>query len=304
LLVPWSVNNNQAAMRARPLPPEFYQTATGVYVTNRVMWDGGFTTPVSVITGGVAARTTRAIGDQQLLSATNTVGYGLRWNKPTGQAAFLRLPQAITVLVICYNAAGAVIGGSAPYYAQGTSVATGSFGGADLYRMNTKWVYLHPDVASFDLITCSYTSGQRRLVDVQNFEVTIGDDLTPNFYSASGPNRISDTATIRTMLPVGAAFDGTATNGWRNTARARTTVSVAALSGASTIDVASITGINNGDTIAVELDTVLIAAGGEQQWHHTTVNGAPAGSTITLTATLPAGVAIGRRVQTGRWVAR
>jgi hypothetical protein len=304
MLVPWSINNSQAAMRARPLPPEFYQTATGCYVTNRVMWDGNFTTPVSVITGGVSARTTRAIGDQQFLSTTSTVGYGLRWNKLTGAASFLRLPQTMTVIVICYNSSGTVIGGSAPYYATGTSVVTGAFGGADLYRMNTKWVYLHPDVASFDLISCSYTGGQRRLVDVQNFEVTIGDDLTPDFYNASGPGLITDTATIRTMFPVGTALDGTATNGWRNTARARTTVSVAASSGASTIDVASITGISNGDIIAIELDTVLISAGSERQWFHTTVNGAPAGSTITLTATLPADVAIGRRVQTARWTAR
>jgi hypothetical protein len=58
----------------------------------------------------------------------------------------------------------------------------------------------------------------------------------------------------------------------------KTEVSADASSGASTIDVDSITGISASDNIGVELDD------GTLQW--TTVNGAPAGSTITLTDVL------------------
>lgn len=58
----------------------------------------------------------------------------------------------------------------------------------------------------------------------------------------------------------------------------RTTLSSAAASGASSIVVTSATGISNGYYIGVELDD------GTVQW--TTVNGAPSGTTITLTDTL------------------
>lgn len=67
-----------------------------------------------------------------------------------------------------------------------------------------------------------------------------------------------------------------------------TTVSVAGIATDLTIDVADITGFSDGDFIGIELDT------GKQ--HRTTVNGAPAGSTITFDDALPSGVAIGNTV--------
>lgn len=70
----------------------------------------------------------------------------------------------------------------------------------------------------------------------------------------------------------------------------KTEVSSAASSGASTIDVDSITGISSADNIGVELDD------GTLQW--TTVNGAPSGSTITLTAALTGSSAIDNHVYT------
>ena len=68
------------------------------------------------------------------------------------------------------------------------------------------------------------------------------------------------------------------------TSYVETAVATAASSGASSIVVDSITGISDGDTIGVFLD------GGTFQW--TTVNGAPSGSTITLTATLTDDVSV------------
>ena len=68
----------------------------------------------------------------------------------------------------------------------------------------------------------------------------------------------------------------------------QTTTSVAAVSGASTITVTTVTGIVNGMFIGVELD------GGSIQW--TTVNGAPVGSVVTLAAVLTGAVAAGNAV--------
>ena len=67
-----------------------------------------------------------------------------------------------------------------------------------------------------------------------------------------------------------------------------TTTSAAASSGASTISVTSATGFSNGYAIGIELED------GTMQW--TTINGAPSGTTITLTATLTDDVASGAQV--------
>lgn len=69
---------------------------------------------------------------------------------------------------------------------------------------------------------------------------------------------------------------------------AETETTVEALTGATTITVDSITGIASGDYIGVVLDDGTI------QW--TTVNGAPSGSSITLTAALTDDVAAGNEV--------
>lgn len=64
----------------------------------------------------------------------------------------------------------------------------------------------------------------------------------------------------------------------------KTEIKVAADSGAGSIDVDSITSISDGDNIGIELDNAPL------QW--TTVNGAPAGDTVTLTANLTGDVAV------------
>lgn len=70
----------------------------------------------------------------------------------------------------------------------------------------------------------------------------------------------------------------------------KTEIKTAASSGDGTIDVDSITGISDGDFIGIELDD------GTLQW--TTINGAPAGDTITLTANLTDDVAVDNHVYT------
>jgi hypothetical protein len=57
----------------------------------------------------------------------------------------------------------------------------------------------------------------------------------------------------------------------------------------------SITGVASGDIIGVALDTGL--------WHWTTVNGAPSGSTIVLTAGLPSAAGDNNIVHVTRWKA-
>lgn len=67
-----------------------------------------------------------------------------------------------------------------------------------------------------------------------------------------------------------------------------TAIATAAASGASSISVSSITGISNGDYIGIVVDDGTV--------HWTTVNGAPSGTTITLTAVLDDSAAVDNKV--------
>ena len=67
-----------------------------------------------------------------------------------------------------------------------------------------------------------------------------------------------------------------------------TTLTAGASGGASTITVASISGLSSGMRIGILLDS------GSFQW--TTINGAPSGATVTLTATLTGAASNGARV--------
>ena len=78
---------------------------------------------------------------------------------------------------------------------------------------------------------------------------------------------------------------GHATNSFRET-----TLSVAAAAAAGTVTVTTVTGIASGDYIGIELDDDTM------QW--TTINGAPAGSVLTLTTALTGAAAAGNTVYT------
>lgn len=92
------------------------------------------------------------------------------------------------------------------------------------------------------------------------------------------------------LFPVGSQekypISDTATSEWTNTYYSRA-LSSAAIAGAGTITVDSITNATSGDRIGIILDD------GTRHW--TTINGAPAGFTITLTAVLPSAASSGNK---------
>ena len=82
---------------------------------------------------------------------------------------------------------------------------------------------------------------------------------------------------------------GPAGTGWA-TSFTQLTTTVAAAAGASTITVSSASGLSSGDNIGIVLDSLAI------QW--TTINGAPVGNVVTLTAVLSGSAASGNTVYT------
>ncbi len=105
--------------------------------------------------------------------------------------------------------------------------------------------------------------------------------------------KANTTAPTQSLLQAGESI-GTTTGRHLVTNRVDTTLSVAALAADTTITVASAIGIATGDNIAILLDA--------DTTHFTTVNGAPAGSVVTLTAAIPSAAAIGRNVATNRFL--
>lgn len=80
---------------------------------------------------------------------------------------------------------------------------------------------------------------------------------------------------------------GPSGDNWTNSYSSRTLTS-AAVASATTLAVSSIAGALNGDTILIQLDSGSLFT--------TTINGAPSGSTITLTTGLPSSAASGNNV--------
>lgn len=92
------------------------------------------------------------------------------------------------------------------------------------------------------------------------------------------------------ILPVSGTSQATigASGGHVTASYATTTLSADSATSDTTIDVTAVTGISNGYYIGVELDN------GDMHW--TTVNGAPSGTTVTLTSGVSSAATSGNRV--------
>ena len=181
----------------------------------------------------------------------------------------------------CYDAAGNVLSGASPPYVQGNQwAAVNSF-----YRINyaghEQSLIFHPAVARAFV-------GTQANANCQGLEIfapyqahgylsyTGPKELPGVLYAANAPTKwhFQVGETVRNDAPVVGAPAG-----WVCSKRTETTLTANGSGGATTLTVNSITGLASGDVIGVKLDTGL--------YHFTTINGAPSGSTVTLTAALP-----------------
>lgn len=90
------------------------------------------------------------------------------------------------------------------------------------------------------------------------------------------------------LLPFSGTYAGNFSTGHITSSYTYTTTSATSSSGGSTITLTSVTGVTSGYNIGVELE--------DGNMHWTTVNGAPSGSVVTLTAALTADVESGASV--------
>lgn len=225
---------------------------------------------------------------------------GQTYTKTPGKVSFIRLSDSIDCAVVCYNAAGAVLSGSAPYYALGKTLRTTTIGVTSFYQFLGGWLWLHPDVASFFIGYCPWNSavGQYRDIQlIQGYGATIERTFT---------GRFCNTAVVTSGVPASFFSAGQIVGDisgavrYGNSLDFESTLSVAAIAGDFTVTLVSAAGLANGDVIGVQLDATVT---GVKKWHVATVVGAPAGNVVTLSVAIPSNSAIGNSVRANRWTA-
>jgi hypothetical protein len=127
-------------------------------------------------------------------------------------------------------------------------------------------------------------------------EGAYADRDTDNIYAIDQPvgGRFGNGVRVYDLAPASGAAQG-----WETVGRCTTTCNGGAGAGATTIPVASITGIQNSDVVGL-----LITNGGTiTKWFWTQINGAPSGGNIVLLNQIPSGwsVANGAKIITYRW---
>lgn len=283
------------------IPPSFgYATSAGIYATRRICYNGTYATPSSFITNPI---TSRAIGDGRILHSSGNVAVGMRYKKYLSIPYFLRFDNFFQMVIICYDSSGAVLSGTSPWYAMGTSMRSIARTGATVYEAVSNWLYLHPSVDSVYIGAAPWSGAQ--YLDLPNFIVQIGNQMTPLTSGITGPCLTSTTTNINSYFPVGTALDGTTSTGYRVTFNFQTSVSVSAAAGASAITASDVTGILAGDRIGIELDATIATIYGtvERQYFNTNVSSV-VGSVINLVSPIPTAASSSRTILVNRWVAR
>lgn len=209
-----------------------------------------------------------------------------------------------TLMVKCWDANGTILSGTSPAYVQGYRWSAGTNYYLLSYTSPMQTLCFHPNVATAMI---GVISGGSAAIGCTGLEV-YSPYQAAGYLSYPGPKELpgclyAANAPTKWHFQVGEKVlnDAPATGapqGWVCAKRTETTLTANGSGGDTAITVNSIAGIASGDVIGVKLNTGL--------YHFTTVNGAPTGSTVTLTAALPgSGVAAnsGNSVVANLWKA-
>lgn len=283
------------------IKPTFpYQINGRIYVPERIVYNANYTAPADYITEGVSfAGANRAIGDGKLLLSSTSVAIGTKWKKTIpSRNLFLKLSGYGQIVVICYDAAGNVLTGTAPWYCVMRGVRNINSAGVDVYQGLTDWVYIHPDVDSFFIGWCAWSNSDY-YADLQ-FEVTLGPDLERQRDSETASSMIGFSSSVQSYLHVGATIDN-ATSTYKNELFVKTVTTKSELVNATTVTVADASGVNTNCQIGIELDTVV--TNNERRYQHCSIT-AVNGNIITISPALTAAVSSGRKVLINKWSVR
>lgn len=244
-----------------------------------------------------------ASGEQDSGIAYDSAGthyiVGQRYAKNTDKGCWLRVTDLIDMAIICFNAAGAVLSGSAPYYATGSRFRVQTSGGNGYYQFRGGWLYLHKDVASFVIGYQSWlTAGFNPYRDLI-LQPTAGANIL-----LSNPFNVRSVGIVTSGVPKSfweagtLATDISGAARYQNSKSLQTTIAANTVFGTSTITVADPTGIAIGDTIGWQNG---YSTAGVPQWQTATVAGV-AGPVINFApTTIYSNAVIGQKVRVNRW---
>ena len=212
-------------------------------------------------------------------------------------------PSSFNWFVACYDAAGALLYGSTPYYVNGRydSVCSTYFYEGNVW---TAGLIFRDEVKKAFI---GFFNWEESYNDTAGFEILVAPcSRIPRVWTGYDGPREFPGHYFASQAPTKAVFwqgdvvynDAAATGGapgWQCVFSLRTALNGGEPQGETNMVVDSIVGVVSGDIIAVALDTGL--------WHWTTVNGTPSGSTIVITAALPSAAADNQPVHVLRWKA-
>lgn len=187
--------------------------------------------------------------------------------------------------VVCFDSSMNILSGTSPYYVKG-SHCTSSSSFYLITNASPHAVLLFNTNVAYALVGTVTTSSDTGYVS----GLDIMSPYTADAYvTYTGPfeypgKLCASQAPTKWHFKQGDMVwnDGAAAGGapgWVCIKRTESTLSADASGGNTTVTVASITGLASGDVIGVKLNTGL--------YHFTTINGAPSGNTVTLTAAIP-----------------
>jgi hypothetical protein len=202
-------------------------------------------------------------------------------------------------VIYCFDASGAILSGAAPYYVTGRLVS------AEVSRYlvegDSEIISFHADVKS------AFIGMNGDACDAAGMDILVAPtEQLPAVWTGYNGAQERPGYYLAAAAPTKAVFwqgdvvwnDAAAASGspgWSCVFGFRTQLNGGEPMGEVNMVVDSIAGVATGDIIGVALNTGL--------WHWTTVNGAPVGVTIVLTAALPSAAANNNIVHVTRWKA-
>lgn len=275
---------------------------------NRVIYN--ITTNTTILTigsqsigGNIANTGLSASGEQDSSIAYDPAGthyiVGQRYTKNTDKGCWLRVTDLLDMAIICFNAAGAILSGSTPYYATGSRFRVQTSGGNGYYQFRGGWLYLHKDVASFVIgyqswLTAGFNPYRDLIIQpIAGSNVVLNNPFNVRsigIVTSGVPKSFWEAGTLATDISGAARY--------QNSKNLQTTLAANTVFGASTITVADPTGIAIGDTIGWQNG---FSSAGIPQWQTALVAGVVGPVINFAPTTIYANAVIGQRVRVNRW---
>lgn len=286
------------------LIPVFTDASGNIKAPGRIIYRASTAAYVDSLSSGSQV----AIGDEIVTWNSDDYGIGFAIKKEPGYPTWINVSQgtgnppsiSVDLAVFCFDSNGVQLSGSSPAYAVGNTWRTKNIGSSNFYQMNGGWIYLHKDVASAIIVSSPWNFPNFKYVDLL-IQYTSGNPIAFDRVPGFQPSNIISGGAPKSYFQSGTVIGDNVNNVVKLcTFNLATATSSSASSGASAVVVSSVSGVSNGDTVLVQVDSTV---NNVKKFDAFTVSSV-AGSTVNLSGTLSAAVSSGNVVYFNRWTDR